>query len=241
MPRISAFTIVRNEELLIAKHLAELARLAKEVVCVVQPSTDCTLLFARNTAAHLGALGTTCHVVEHEPERLGKEFSLAFALERCTFDWCFNLDADEAYVGCSPDELVERASSHAAFLSIAHFQAVGCTPEAWFKSEPVRAKVRLFDRKRLDTGRRFALHVGLDPLLRDEATVHVPATEARIVEYKAAWQHYLDQLFYEWEGSPVHEAPACRAVMRPQSLELGETAFRLDRGARRKPAEPSRG
>jgi hypothetical protein len=97
----------------------------------------------------------------------------------------------------------------------------------------MQPKVRLVNRKRMDASGRFDLHFGFERFLGDDTVVHLPAAQGRIIEYKAPWQHYVDQLFYEWEGSPVHEAPACRARMTPQALELGETAFRIDRRARR--------
>jgi hypothetical protein len=241
MTDVSAFTIVRNEELLIAKHLAELARHATESVCVVQPSTDCTLMFAQYTATQLASVGLRCRVVEHAPERLGKEFSLGFALEQCAFDWCFNLDADETYVGRSPAEVIEGSPPYASAITLPHVQAVGCTRETWFKEEPVKPKVRLVHRGRLYGNLSVDLHEGLDKLMYGETVSHLPASEGRIVEYKAPWQHYVDQLFYEAEGSPQHEARQCRERLTPQALELGETAFRIDRRSRSTARHPSGG
>jgi glycosyltransferase involved in cell wall biosynthesis len=232
MVGISAYTIVRNEEILIAKHLAELTRHARDVLCVVQPSTDATLLFAEHAAAQLAEVGLRCRVIEHVPARLGKEFSVRFALEQCAFDWCLNLDADETYVGRPVQDVVEALPAQATALSMAHLQAIACTEGAWFKIEPLQPKVRIIDRRRFDTDVDYELHAGLDALRRDQAIAHLPDSQGRIVEYKAAWQHYVDQLFYESQGSPMHEADACRARMAPRALELGEAVFRIDRRGR---------
>jgi hypothetical protein len=56
-PIASCFTIVRNEELLIAQHLVGLAQLTDDVVCVVQPSAGSTVQIARHAALQLATTG----------------------------------------------------------------------------------------------------------------------------------------------------------------------------------------
>ncbi len=221
----SAFTIVRNEAILIAKHLIALAAQTRDVVCVVQPSTDATLLFARDVAMQLADFGCDIRVMPHEPETLGKEYSLAFALEQCRNAWCFNLDADETYVGAPISRLIDKLPGGAAAVSIPHWHAVAETESEYFKVEPFVPRLRLVNKTRLPK-LEFALHQGLDQLLHLPEVAHLDRSAARILEYKTPSQHYADQLFYESQGCQINEADRCRERMSSGELNAGQSTFK---------------
>jgi glycosyltransferase involved in cell wall biosynthesis len=81
---ISAIVITRNEQDTIGRCLGSLAPVCREIVVVDSLSTDRTAAIARTF---------TDHVVEHE--WVGYSRQKQIAVEHCTCDWIFWVDADE--------------------------------------------------------------------------------------------------------------------------------------------------
>ena len=217
---VSAFTIVRNEEILIAKHLVALTQLVDEVVCVVQPSDDATLRIANGVARQLASLRVRVNVVSHAPTPIGKEYSLLFAVSQCQHEWCLNLDADETYAGTAPGLLVEGVEGAIEVVWIERFHAVASST-AWFKQER-SMRARLFRKQALREDVRTALHRGLDEYFLGRS--HISANHALIVECKATWQHYVDQLFCRAYGA-ASDYDRCQVKLSEIEKKLGEAFF----------------
>jgi glycosyltransferase involved in cell wall biosynthesis len=216
---ISAFTIVRNEEMLIAKHLAHLASIADEVVCVVQPSTDATLLFAQTVAP---MLFKPVRIVQHAPEHLGWEFSLKRATEECKHDWCFALTADETYAGAELDKVAKFGKDKDQnAVAIYRYHAVACNAKEWFKIEQWKPEVRLFHKAALLNFKGdLKLHVGLNVVYNQKAVI-APLPGSRIVEFKPNWHHYKGQLFCK-DAGVLNELTQCEEKMPARDLRIGQ-------------------
>jgi glycosyltransferase involved in cell wall biosynthesis len=220
----SCFTIVRNEELLIAKHLVGLAQLTDDVVCVVQPSKDSTVQIARHVGQQLADFGVTVRVMEHTPPKMGKEHSLRFALAECHHEWCLDVDADETYVGASPGQIIDELGAQCEAFSIARWHAVAAHEGRWLKVEPWSHRVRLVNKRRVPGTFTFDVHVGLDHAFHGRPVTAIDQRVARLLEYKAPWQHYVDQLFYDSRGS-LNDKALCEAQMAAPDLAVGKAYF----------------
>jgi hypothetical protein len=215
--KITAATIVRNEEVLIAKHIIHLASLADEVIVIVQPSTDCTLLFARDCAKRCY---TPTRVIEHAPEKRGWEFSLKKICEEAKYDWIFPLTADETYCGEPLQKVAKLAKTKGQkAAAIPRWHSVGANPDEWFKIEQYRPEVRLFHKAALGDF-DFALHRGLNQAFNSKA-IAVPKEYCSILEYKAPSMHYKGQCFCA-DAGVLNELAQCEQVMKPADLRLGK-------------------
>ena len=223
-PTASCFTIVRNEELLIAKHLVGLAQLTDDVVCVVQPSADSTVQIARHTAQQLADYGVTVRVMEHEPPKMGKEHSVRFALDQCHHEWYLDVDADETYVGASPGQIIEEFGGQYEAFSIARWHAVAAHEGRWLKVEPWSHRLRLANKHKVPEHATFDLHIGLDQAFQGRPVAALDQRVARLLEYKAPWQHYVDQLFYESNGG-MNDKAYCEEHLAPVDLAVGRAFF----------------
>ena len=90
---LSIFIICKNEEDVIETTLKQAAKLADEIVIVDSGSTDRTLEICKNY---------TDKIFHQDWLGFGKQKNIA--LEKCTYDWVFNLDADEVIT----DDLIEE-------------------------------------------------------------------------------------------------------------------------------------
>ncbi len=88
MSKLTAFLITRNEEADIAACLRSLQGLADEIIIVDDHSTD-------STVAHCRALGAKVFTRSLDGFASQKQF----ALEQCTGEWAFSIDADERLSG----------------------------------------------------------------------------------------------------------------------------------------------
>jgi hypothetical protein len=219
MAKVTAFTIVRNEDILIAHTMIHLASLADEVVVVVQPSSDATLMIAKDCA---DKLPVPCKVAHDRPEKFGWEYSLVHASDLCSHDWAFALNADECFVGASLGVFADIAQSHGVeAVAFPRWHAVAVDAERWFKVEQWCPRVRLFRRdklRKIDVG----IHHGLEHMFSGQIS-KVPAEsgQGRIIEYKAPWHHYRAQLFYDSTGD-MNERQKCESSMSPLDLKIGQ-------------------
>ena len=129
--KCSAFIICCNEESNIARAISSVAAF-DEIIVVDSGSTDQTVQIARD----LGA------VVIERPWG-GFSDQKAFAMECCRYDWCFNIDADEALSAVLRDEIfnvLQRPASVAYDVSINDVIA-GKPLHSWSRK---RSIVRLF-------------------------------------------------------------------------------------------------
>ena len=130
-PKCSAFIICFNEESNIARAISSVAAF-DEIIVVDSGSTDQTVPIARD----LGA------VVIERPWG-GFSDQKAFAMACCRYDWCFNIDADEALSAVLRDEIfnvLQRPASVAYDVSINDVIA-GKPLHSWSRK---RSIVRLF-------------------------------------------------------------------------------------------------
>jgi glycosyltransferase involved in cell wall biosynthesis len=88
MPRLSAYLIVKNEARDLPACLESLKGLAEEVVVVDDESSDRTAALARERGAK---------VFSRKLDGFGSQKQ--YALERCSGDWAFSIDADERVTG----------------------------------------------------------------------------------------------------------------------------------------------
>lgn len=223
--KITAFTIVRNEEVLIAKHIMHLATLADEVLVIVQPSTDATRLFAKSCANTILSKAKL-KVIEHEPDRPGWEFSIKKACEEASHDWMFGLAADETYCGIPLTQAVRHTKkNNFRAVAIKRLHAINADQKEWFKLEFAKPEVRLFNRLAKTTlgenayGFPYELHRGLCHAFHGRAIV-LPDAAGRIIEYKPSWQHYKGQLFCS-DAKTFNEVDSCERVMSQRDLRLG--------------------
>jgi hypothetical protein len=222
---VSAFSIARNEEDLIAKHLIHLQSIADEVICVVQPSKDATLLIAREVARQ--SLGSPIFVIEHAPEKFGWEFSLAHAANSCTSAWVFALCVDETYVGEPLHLLVESARQQKApAIWIPRLHAVAKNTEEWFKAETYLPQARLVKKSILDPKYAYDLHNGWNQMLAKGCWIRIPEDRARIIELKSPSRHYMGQLFTHARGV-MNERAKCEKEMNRADLKLGKVKRKL--------------
>jgi glycosyltransferase involved in cell wall biosynthesis len=215
--KISAYTVVRNEDILMGHLMCHMASIADEVVVLVQPSTDPTLLIARDCAQ---LLGVPCKVIEHAPEQLGWEFSMVEATKHCKHDWVFCLNADESYVGPPLSKFAKEAKAqkkHA--VAFQRWHAVTCNKGEWFKVERWAYRLRLFRKDHLG-GEVQKIHDGLENRFEKDR-IEITSDRARILEYKAPWQHYRNQLFYASRGV-LNEEMRCRDIMPKIDLQIGK-------------------
>lgn len=112
--RLSVFLIVHNEERHLGDCLASVAGLADEIVVLDDGSTDATVAIARAAGAH----------VAHRPfDDFGHQKQ--HALELCTGDWVFSIDADE------------RVTPELAGAIRAHVDAPANAAGAWVRRQLV--------------------------------------------------------------------------------------------------------
>jgi hypothetical protein len=221
---ISAFTIVRDEELLVTKQIVHLAYLADEVVVIVQPSKDATLSFAKECALCV----RNVRVVEHKPESWGWEYSLRKAMEEAKYDWVFGLPADECFSGAPLADLAKFAKSkghNAVAMMRRHCVALDpCNPDPsqhWFKQEhPEIGRIRLWNKQAIPRDFKFTLHHGPEYCF-DRKAVIPPPGQALIIELKPAWYHYKGQLFISNERHPLNDLMRCEQLMLQRDLRLG--------------------
>jgi hypothetical protein len=121
--------------------------------------------------------------MEHEPPKMGKEHSVRFAL-----------------------------AQYEAF-SIARWHAVAAHEGRWLKVEPWLHHVRLVNKERVPGHATFDLHIGLDQAFQGRPVAALDQRVARLLEYKAPWQHYVDQLFYESRGG-MNDKAYCEKTPR---------------------------
>ena len=144
-PKCSAFIICCNEESNIAKAISSVAAF-DEIIVVDSGSTDQTVQIARD----LGA------VVIERPWG-GFSDQKAFAMECCRYDWCFNIDADEALSAVLRDEIfnvLQRPVSVAYDVSINDVIA-GKPLHSWSRK---RSIVRLFKKDCVQYPRDRTVH-----------------------------------------------------------------------------------
>lgn len=223
--KVSAFTIIRQEEDLVTHIMAHLASLGDEVVVIVQPSTDATLMFVNMMA---DKLFKPCRVIEHTPESPGWEFSLRKALQECKYDWCFGLTADETYVGAPLRLLAKHAKSkNLRAAAIRRLHAVACNPTDFFKFEhpEKRAEVRLVHKQVALNGDGFvyALHRGLNHQFNGKAVL-IPWNDGRILELKSTVRHYKGQLFCD-DAGVLNERTQCEEKMPARDLRIGQSLW----------------
>ena len=218
--KITAATVVANEEVLIAKHICDLAALADEVVCVVQPSADATLMIARAVAERMFV---PCRVIEQHPDKPGWEYGLETAFKEAKFDWMFMLTADESYVGSPLRNLAKLAKAKKQkAAAIGRWHAIACGNDTWFKQEG-QHEVRLFHKGSVGDF-QFGLHRGLNHAFNGRA-IQAPPNWGRIIEAKAAWQHYRTQQFIVSQGHPLNELTQCEEKMPTRDLRIGQAMW----------------
>jgi len=221
--------IMRNEAVLIASKLALCASWADEIVVIDQRSEDESVFIAREALRLLA--------IEHaiEPMRgdvLGKEFSYPHAFELATGDWVVYTDVDEI--------LVARRGLAAALSRV---PAECCAPgvrrwhgivngDAYFKVEKHDHKRFRFLRKpgarvfRPDTDRyRDVLHKRepIEPEA-ERPRYDLPVEDVFLMEFKAPYQHYADQLFYHAVGSR-NDRLRCEQEFAASDLRIGRMLF----------------
>ncbi len=221
--RISGVTIIKCEEILVASHMVHMASLVDDLVVIIQPSSDCTLLYARDIARRLDV---PCRIIEDEPEKLGWEFSLALAAKEAKHDWLFALTCDESYVGVPLPELAQRgvvAKAHVVWIPRLH--AVGCTPGTWFKTETYVPQARLVRKDAIDPKFPYDLHLGWNQMFYSRRGHKVPPETARILEYKSPSRHYTGQLFTHARGA-LTEKVQCEERMAKRDRKLGKLIYK---------------
>jgi len=196
--------------------MCHLASLGDEVIVVVQPSTDATLMIAKECAT---MLPVPCTVIEHNPDQLGWEFSMVEATKHCKYDWVFCLNADESYVGTPLGTVAKMAKAKKLpAVGFRRWHAIACNKDEWFKQERWLPRVRLFLKDHLG-GEVQKIHDGLEQRFSGKA-LNLPKEVGRIVEFKAPWQHFRNQLFYESRGV-LNEAKKCRDKMSALDRKIG--------------------
>jgi hypothetical protein len=162
-----------------------------------------------------------CRVVEQTPEFPGWEYGLLAAAKEAKYDWMFMLTADETFVGGKLSQIAKLAKSKKQkAAAIARWHAIACEKDTWFKQE-TKNEARLFHKDvLLNSDVELGLHKGLNQVLNGKAIV-APPSWGRIIEAKAAWQHYRTQQFIVSQGHPLNELTQCEEKMNTRDLRLG--------------------
>jgi hypothetical protein len=197
-----------------------------EVVCIVQPGKDCTLMFAESVARACPEL--KIRVYEHSPPEMGMEFSIVEALTHCAHVYCFRLDADESYVGPPLKTLVKKmkaGSFRAAALPRLHAVGLDGSARKFFKVERWTPQVRLVNKDWVNREFEWDLHMGLNQAYADQPTLNVAQEQARIIELKSPSRHYASQIWLN-NASPINDYTKCRALMSKRDRKLAEAIWK---------------
>ncbi len=229
--RITATIIMRNEAVLIASKIAACSTWADEIVVVDQRSEDGSAFIAKET---LRLIGIDHKVETMRGDVLGKEFSYAQVYEAATGDWVVYTDVDEILVCPSGlknvlGEVPEDCIAPGTFRW--HGIVNG---DAYFKVEEYDHKrfrllrkpgVEVFDP---DTKQYKDLLHKHEPVKRgtENPKFDIPKEKLFLIEMKAPYQHYADQLFYVAVGSR-NDRKACEEQFSDKDLLLGKTLYEL--------------
>lgn len=229
--RITAAIIMRNEAVLIASKIAACASWADQIVVVDQRSEDGSLFTAKEV---LRLLEIDHQVFTMRSEVLGKEFSYAEAFEAADGDWVVYTDVDEILVcrGGLREALAEvPAACNAPGIVRWHAIVQG---DQYFKVEKFDLKrfrilrkpgAVVFDAKTKRYKDLLHKHEPVEPEAELPRYDFAQKT-AFLMEFKAPYQHFADQLFYEAVGSK-NDRKACEAAFSKRDQMLGRTMYEL--------------
>lgn len=227
--RITAAVIMRNEAVLIASKLALCASWADEIIVIDQRSEDGSPFIA----AEVLRLMQVDHQIEPmKGDVLGKEFSYPHAFDLATGDWVVYTDVDEVLV-----------APHGLVAALEKVPAGNCAPGVFrwhgIVNGPAYFKVEEFDHKRFRFLRKPGARVFRPDTDRYKDVLHkrepiepeaehpkydIPVEDAFLMEFKAPYQHYADQLFYDAVGS-LNDRKACEAAFQQRDLDLGRLLY----------------
>jgi glycosyltransferase involved in cell wall biosynthesis len=227
--RITAAVIMRNEAVLIASKLALCASWADEIVVIDQRSEDGSVFIARE-ALRLLAID---HAVE--PMRgdvLGKEFSYPHAFELATGDWVVYTDVDEVLVApAGVATALSRVPAACCAPGVRRWHGI-VNGDDYFKVEKLDHKRFRFLRRPGARVFRPDTHLYKDVAHKREPIepeaehprYDLPVEDAFLMEFKAPYQHYADQLFYRAVGS-LNDSRRCEQEFAEKDLRLGRMLF----------------
>jgi glycosyltransferase involved in cell wall biosynthesis len=224
--RITAAVIMRNEAVLIASKLALCASWADEIVVIDQRSEDESVFIAREALRLLA--------IEHaiEPMRgdvLGKALSYPQAFDLATGDWVVYTDVDEILVARGLAAALARVPAECCAPGVRRWHGI-VNRDDYFKVEELDHKRFRFLRKpgarvlRLDTDRYVAHQSEPVESASEHPRYDLPVEDAFLMEFKAPYQHYADQLFYDAIGSR-NERRRCEQEFAASDLRIGRMLF----------------
>ncbi len=163
---------------------------------------------------------------------LGREYSYSHAFELASGQWVVYTDVDEVLV--APNGLraaLEKVPDATHAPGIHRWHAI-VNGDTYFKVEE-------FDQKRFRLLRKPGAKVSLPASDRYRNVLHkrepvepdaedprydIPVADAFLMEFKAPYQHYADQLFYDAVGSR-NDRKSCEAEFSKPDLAAGQALF----------------
>lgn len=226
--KVSVVTVVKDEAFLIAKHLCHLASLGDEVICYVQPSCDGTLMIAETMC---GQIDVPLKVIPHVPRTIVPEDSLNGLPQDATYDWCMYLNADESYQGRHPSLLADEIPDPKyKAVGFPRWHAVVADNDKFFKVEEWNVRRRLFHKSMVGNV-EFRVHSWSMTQQLQNVSWDVSKEVGRIIEYKAAWQHYRRQLFWEKTAKAGSDRILCEDYLPQVEKDIGRMIWKRDHNA----------